>query len=293
MPENTYAVVLTEPIDIGDIDLLNKAADIYAETLGIIKYDALAKIRSAMGILIDGTSPELAENLTCKLNKIDINCISCDCSKLPGHINAETVKEVSADEKNFTVTTVKGQTDSIPWDNIRLLSTCFFRKTETTEITRKRKGIIKGVNNFIISASLITTNPVLYSAYHSVKKKLNEKVDLKTVTLNDFYIAELLTVNPLRKLRIYSNACNYAYLGDRLKQKAERNFHQAISDIVRYSKKIYLTPLARGFYDRQFIGNETFTDIHEFEKYNRWCLLSAGSGRKDKMEDKKIRNQEG
>ena len=280
MTENTYAVVLKEPVNVRDSDLLNKAADIYAEVLGIIKYDALAKIRSAMGILIEETSPDQASALVERLKEIDINCTAFDCSKLPGEIKAQTIKEVSVTEGRFNVTTAKDESCSIEWDSLRVLSTCFFRKSITTEKISKRKGIIKRFNNFIISASLITTNPILYGSYNSIKKKLNKSFDLNTVTLNDFYIAELLLVKPLRKLRIYSNACNYGYLGDRLQQKAEKNFQLMISDIVRHSKKLYMTPLARGFYDRNQLGNETFTDIHDFEKYTRWCLMVAGSNSK-------------
>ena len=276
MAEDTFAVVLKEPINVSDTELLNNAADIYADALGIIKYDAMAKIRSAMGILIDKTSSEQAIDLADSLSKIDIDCIAVDCSKLPIQVKAETIKEVSITKEYFNVTNGKEQIDSIQWEDLRMLSTCFFRKIIPAPRSRP-KGAMNHLTGLVKNYFLWISSPALYCSYNYMKKNLESKFELNKVTLNDFYIADLLLVKPFRKLRIYSNGCKFSYLGDRHLGKAEKNFQLVISDIIKHGKKLYLTPLAIGFQNQNSLGNGTFTDIHDFEKYNRWCLMVASS----------------
>jgi hypothetical protein len=230
MAEKTFAVALTEPIDASNAELLNSAADIYAEVFGIIKYDALAKIRSAIGILIEEISNDRATALADRLNNINISCIAIDGSKFPKHVQAEFIKEISVTEDHFNVAIGQGKMAPIQWADLQMLSTCFFKKT-LTEIKKRQKSLIHHVTGLAVKGAYLSVGPFFYKSYSTMKENMDSRFTLNKVTLNEFYIADFLLVNPFRKLRLYSNACRYDYLGDRLREKAEENFQSMISDI--------------------------------------------------------------
>lgn len=274
MPE-LFSVVLTDPSFNENPANVTTLSECIQKATGIIPYDAIRYARDSQGVLIENIPYEKAENLVSELSNQGIGSGLVNSSVVPQTLEKKTVRQIEVGRGGVSVQTGYMGMEEIPWENISLVSICLYQSTVMKAVPEKKPR--KGFNLGAFAAGAV--GGVAGAAIYKFKKARKEAArhNKNKLNVNEFYMADIYTSDPVMIYRVKSNECLYNYLGSRVTERAEWNFSIVMNDIYNGSDMVMFSPTALKFIEGDSLQENIIVELPDFDNYNRWLFLAASA----------------
>ncbi|MHC4883723.1 MAG: hypothetical protein ACYTGH_01415 [Planctomycetota bacterium] len=265
------AVVFADPTANDTPEAAQAIGNALAEALDMLPYDALRLARDANGILLDNVSSDQAAKAVSALGAINVLTGVADSTLVPEALDPVKVRQIEITPAALGVQTGYTGMETLPWSDVELVSVCLYQ--QTTHKVIKQKKARRGFGFGRMAAGLV--GGPMGQALYAVREKLKQTTKFKhQVGRDEHYVADL-HIRPGRLLRIHSNECLYNYLGERIQERAEWNFHTILSDMAALEPTVLMSPPAMEFVEGADLADSMVENLHHFEEYNRWLFLAA------------------
>ncbi|MHC4873369.1 MAG: hypothetical protein ACYTFY_16115 [Planctomycetota bacterium] len=276
MMADKFSVVLTSPDFSSEPENIEVLSSCLQESLKIIPYDAVRYARDSQGVLVENIPYSQAEDVVAALSRSGIEAGVTDSSVIPQNLEQKKVRAIEVSESGVSVQTGYAGFEEIPWSNISLLSICLYQEAALKQAPEKKTRRKFDFGAFTARAAGGMIGAAVYKykkrRAEAAKKKMSKKLEM-----NEIYIADIYTYEPVAIYRIRSNECHYNYLGDRVLSRAEWNFNTVMQDIYNSRGEVLFSPSAGRFIDGDTLEESMVFELTGFDNYNRWLFLAAAA----------------
>lgn len=255
-----YSVVLAE-VELGN-DLVKPVADAVARVTGALPIDALGRVKRARGVLADNLDRPAASGLVDDVLKLGVKA---GMAQRPETGRRWPVASGGCSKRGLHADPGRQGMRVYPWPSVRVMSLVRYREQQV--VTRAVGGAHFGAIGFAGVGALQIND--------MARARASMLQSTETVDGAETYLLELFLRDPLVTLRIDARQFHYGYLGDKMGDRFEINFHMLVSHLVQGAESAVRAPTVDRYLGGDLLSGSTITDPKEFDVYNRWLLLAA------------------
>jgi len=269
----SYAVVLPLP-EVPD-EHAGALAEALVRATGMTQLDALQRVKRVEGILLDGADENVAKALAKSVRGSGIEVGVAPMEAFSRYRRRIPVRRAECAEAGLRVEIGRDEWRLARWSTIRAGSLALYREPRLNLRIDARHRRHVGRLAFGMTGALgLAFAPKVYRWARDAAQARDE---IQRLAQADTYVLDLFA-DPGATLRFDARKFHYGYLGDRMHERCELNFHSLVADIADRAADAAFAPAVQRFLKGEPLET-ALTDPHDFDLFNRWFLLAVAAFR--------------
>jgi len=266
----TFAVVLREP-EVPN-EHMGALADALAKVTGMARIDALQSVKRVEGIVLDGVAADVAKPLAESVRRLGLDAGVAPLEAVTRYRRRLLLQGAECLKAGFRLKTGPDRWQVARWGSIRAGSLTLYQQPKEVRRPEGRRPRLMAK----LAVGLASFGVLSLTGAARLNRMISARGTTRRLAGEETYILDLF-VEPGVTLRLNARDLRYSYLGERMADRWEKNFHTFVADVADGATEAALAPAVDRFLKGESIDDTTLTDLHDFDLFNRWFLLAVAA----------------